>query len=73
MSAEASPPFSVSCLVHGPMHWRPGPAWWECVGFDGEGRRDCTAMLVYIEDAERCPEPLYIPGVEVVRDNDGHE
>jgi hypothetical protein len=58
---------AVNCLIHGPMKWRPGVDWWECAGFDGEGRRDCGVMLVYIEDAERWREPGDILGVEVIR------
>jgi hypothetical protein len=39
---------TVECTIHGLMHWRPGPDWWECLGFDGEG---CDRQLVYVEDA----------------------
>jgi hypothetical protein len=50
------------------MRWRPGPRWWECLGFDGEGRRDCGVMLVYDTDAEAALRfPGSIPGVEVSR------
>jgi len=40
----------VACDVHGPMAWRDGPGWWECLGFDGEGAGECGVMLVYAED-----------------------
>lgn len=59
-------PTVVNCLVHGPMKWRPGVDWWQCLGFDGEGARDCRVMLVYAEDAARWSEPGDIPGVEVI-------
>jgi hypothetical protein len=45
---------TVECTIHGPMHWRPGPDWWECLGFDGEG---CGRQLVYAEDAALRPTP----------------
>ena len=37
----------VTCTIHGPMHYRPGCAWWTCEGFDGEG---CATQIVFDED-----------------------
>lgn len=47
--------------MHGPMKWRPGLDWWECLGFDGEG---CGVQIIYIEDVERCGGG-HIPGVRI--------
>jgi hypothetical protein len=52
----------VECLTHGPMIYRMGCDWWECVGFDGEG---CSVPLVSSEDAAR--EDHGIPGIRVTR------
>lgn len=41
---------TVICDMHGPMKYREPTAWWECLGFDGEGPRDCGVMITYIED-----------------------
>ncbi len=59
---------TVVCDLHGPMRWREGPGWWECLGFDGEGPRECGLMLLYEEDIERSlhgPSPHDIPGVTI--------
>jgi hypothetical protein len=32
----------VTCMYHGPMHYRNPMMWYDCIGFDGEG---CPAKL----------------------------
>ena len=56
----------VKCRMHGPMKHRFELDWWECLGFDGEGPRDCGVMIIYAEDIEL--DTSSIPGIEVVRD-----
>lgn len=41
---------TLTCDLHGPMAWREPTAWWECLGFDGEGPRECGVMVTYEED-----------------------
>lgn len=53
---------TVICDMHGPMMYRPPLGWWECLGFDGEGARDCGVMIIYEEDLRRSGT---IPGVTV--------
>ena len=62
MAPEA--PYAVECDMHGPMRWRPGLYWWECLGFDGEGPRDCGVMILYEEDVKRGTDSG-IPGVSI--------
>jgi hypothetical protein len=59
----------INCTIHGPMHWRPGPDWWECLGFDGEG---CGTQIFYLEDAHRCLRSrTWPPGIVVKWNPDG--
>lgn len=53
---------TVTCLTHGPLKYRFGLKWYECVGFDGEGCED--TMIVYDEDLARGAD-TGIPNVEV--------
>ena len=55
---------TVECAMHGPMRYRHPTAWWECLGFDGEGSQDCGVKIVYLEDAGRAVRSgSEIPGV----------
>lgn len=55
---------TVTCDTHGPMKYRFPVAWWECLGFDGEG---CGVQIVYLEDAGRAVRSgSPIPGVTVI-------
>jgi hypothetical protein len=58
---------TVVCDVHGPMKWREPVGWWECLGFDGEGPRECGVMITYEEDVRAVLRSgSGFPGVTIV-------
>jgi hypothetical protein len=48
------------------MKWRSDVAWWECLGFDGEGPEACGVMITYEEDVRAALRSRSgIPGVTI--------